>query len=143
MRYLVLGLTATLLCCTAAFADSFDFAGGHVVTHRGGFQSLPMGTDNLDRKNKMTCLSDKGCSLVIQTQVNDAGEDDVVCTEVDGVAAAPPCTITGGGWATATFQGAPALAKGVHTIQTHITVNEVAGSNIAGFQLVYTMYEHQ
>ena len=140
MRYLF-AATAAALLSNAALADSFDFAGGHVVTHRGGPQNLPMGAYNLDKKNKMTCVSDKGCSIVIQTQVNGASQD-TICTKVDGKDAQPPCTLTTG-YAAATLQGVPNLAKGTHVVQTQITINEEAGLNIRGFQVVYTLYEHQ
>ena len=90
----------------------------------------------------MICLSDKGCSLVIQTQIN-YGSDDIVCTEVDGVDAQPPCAVTTGNWTITTFQGVPDLAKGVHTVQTKMAVGEDGGITVSGFQLVYTMYEHQ
>ncbi len=65
------------------------------------------------------------------------------CTKVDGKDAQPPCTLTTGGYAAATLQGVPNLAKGTHVVQTQITINEEAGLNIRGFQVVYTLYEHQ
>jgi len=140
MRHFAFAVAAITLFCSPAFSETFDFAGGHVVTHRGGSQPFIYGVHDLDKPNVMTCVSEKGCSLVIQTQVNNA-ENSLICTIVDGVAAAPPCIRTGGDAAATTFQGAPALAKGDHTVQTKLTVFQQL--TIAGFQVVYTMYEYQ
>jgi hypothetical protein len=143
-RNTLLGAASLMLAIaiqSPANAESFSVTGTDVVTHRHGFEIFQVGTTNLDKPTKMTCTSDKGCSLIIQTQVG-TGYPVTVCTAVDGVDAAPPCYQVQSSVGVITFQGAPALSKGVHTVQTRLTRPEPPIGYLTGFQIVYTLYQH-
>jgi hypothetical protein len=98
MRHLIVAAAVAGLSGPAC-AESFNFASGQVVTHRGNDLVLNIGTNKIDRKNQMTCTSDTGCSLVIETQfINDQERDSydlygIACTYVDSVAADPGCVL--------------------------------------------------
>ena len=107
---LILGLQS------AAYAESFNVTGMQIVTHRGSDITLKAGQNNLDRNNILTCVSNKGCSVIAQTQLNlDNNNDPLIniCTYIDSIAAAPPCLSVQINDALnppiTTFQGAPAL----------------------------------
>jgi hypothetical protein len=151
MRSMFVAAIAALLAWPA-FADSFDFASGQVVTHRGTNVTLEKGaTNDLDHDNQMECTSDAGCSIVVQTLITFApdelvlGPGDTICTYVDGLAAQPPCLPFAGYTFQPTFQGMPALSKGVHKVRTKIKVQQYQGPNvvISQYQIVYTLYNHQ
>jgi hypothetical protein len=140
-------VAAVALLSSPAFAESFNISGAQILTHRGSNIVLTTGNNDLDKDNKLTCTSDNGCSLVIQTQTAflfpGRQYSYNICTFVDGVAAAPPCKELSAvsGFLT-TFQGAPALGKGDHRVTTTI---QSPNDNVivTGFQLVYTLYQHQ
>ena len=132
-------LTLAMAVQSTAYAESFGVTGMDVVTHRDGFRQFPAGTTDLDKSTKMTCTSDKGCSLIVQTKVS-TGYSVTVCTAVDGANAPPPCVQQQSVGGITTFQGAPALSKGVHTVQTRLS--SVVTGSLAGFQIVYTLYQH-
>ena|SRR5215471_272794 len=145
MRVL-LAACAIATLASPAMAESFNVTGMQVVTHRGSDVTLKTGDNYVDRKNQLICTSDKGCSLVIQTQINFKDFQQVyrICTLVDGVEAAPPCQeiIPPYPGTVATFQGAPGLAKGTHTVQTDIWAQNSVGFRVGSYQLVYTLYQH-
>ena len=150
MRTLIVAAAAVLLC-GPVFADSFNFAGGQVVTHRGTDLQLVAGVNKIDKKNNMTCTSDAGCSLAIETNFIADWKNDrfffegVVCTYVDDVAADPGCVDQMAGYSSTltSFQGKPALAKGTHVVQTTITVPSEENFHVEKYQLIYTLYQHQ
>jgi len=150
MRHLIVAAAAVLLS-GHAFAESFNFSSGQVVTHRGSGLVLNLGTNTIDRKNRMTCTSDAGCSLVIETQfINDQGRDSyditgIICTYVDGVAADPGCALQGGTTRMVmSFQGKPSLSKGTHTVYTTFFVpSNQHQYHVLSYQLVYTLYQRQ
>lgn len=149
MRHLIVAAAVAFLC-GPAFAESFNFASGQVTTHRGSDLVLNIGTNKIDHKNKMTCTSDTGCSLVIETQfINDQERDSydlygIACTYVDGVAADPGCTLQGGTTRTVMgFQGKPSLPKGTHTVYTTFFVPSNGHQyHLLSYRLVYTLYQH-
>jgi len=98
----------------------------------------------------MTCASDAGCSLVIETQfVEDTEQDDIslagiICTYVDDVAADPGCVKQSGISTLTTFQGKPSLPKGTHVVHTTFSAPPgITYRHISSYQLVYTLYQHQ
>jgi len=136
--------------CGPAFAESFNFSSGQVVTHRATDLQLVAGVNKIDRKNTMTCTSDAGCSLVIETQFNADWVHDrfamqgIICTYVDEVAADPGCREEVGTESTLmSFQGKPSLTKGTHVVHTTFTVPSEENFHILNYQLVYTLYQHQ
>ena len=154
MRYFIATVAAALLC-SPAFADSFNFSSGQVVTHRGSGVPLLEGTNVVGKKNdKVECKS-TSCSLVIQTRFDFAPTHDydsyTLCTLVDGVQADPSCRKVLAIWvgderALTSFQGVPNLTQGKHTISTQIEVATNGDGDqiiITGYQIGYTLYEHQ
>jgi len=122
--------------------DKFNATGVQVVTHRGSNLQFQLGVNYVDRKNRMTCTSDTGCALVIQTQFNNGNYSlgGTICTYVDRVAADPICSLSTG-WNITSFQGKPALTKGDHIVHTTFTPN--GPSQVAvSWQIVYTLYQH-
>jgi hypothetical protein len=145
MRYVFAAIAMTLLA-TPAFGESFNFASGQVVTHRGTNITLKKGINVIDRKNHLTCTSDNGCSVVAQVQINfgTVGEAFKSCVVIDGAESAPRCEFMAPQYPgiITLFQGAPALTKGDHTIETQVS-DYYDGFTITSFQTVYTLYQHE
>jgi hypothetical protein len=136
---------------TEASAESFNAVSVQVVTHRGSDLQLVAGVNKIDRKNTMTCASDAGCSLVVETNfVSDwknakSYNEGIICTYVDHVAADPGCVDQTAISASTlmSFQGKPDLPKGTHVVQTTFTVPSGRSLHMSTYQLVYTLYQHQ
>jgi hypothetical protein len=152
MRYLATAVVAILLS-GPAFAESFNFSGGQVVTHRDSNVTLVDGTNVIGKKSDEAICNSASCSLLIQTRfdiTSDKVDIYTLCTFVDNVSADPVCIkryifVTDAGGLTS-FQGVPNLAHGRHKITTKIDVEtngDGAQINIADYQIVYTLYEHQ
>ena len=150
-RSLLIVAAASACMWSSAFAgntDKFNATGVQVVTHRGSDLVLHPGTHTIDVRNKMTCTSDTGCAIVIQTLFNgdNAGQEysplkGTICTYVDQVAADPVCVDQGWTWGPLTsFQGQPSLTKGDHIVQTTFTNADLM--HILSWQVVYTLYQH-
>jgi hypothetical protein len=151
MRTLFAAVIIALLS-NPAFAERFNFSGGQVVTHRGTVLTLNQNVViDIDQKNKMTCLSDAGCSIVIQTEFvvdvlkAQSGPYVQICTYIDKVAADPGCPFVSGG-ILSSFQGKPNVSKGEHVVQTTAYLQKVNNPDpvpISSWQVVYTLYQRE
>ena len=84
MRYLV-AAAAIVMLSSSATAEEFNATGAQILTHRGTDLELTEGVNRIDKKNKMTCVSDSGCSLVVETQFmgdycNKLSMSGTICT---------------------------------------------------------------